>query len=224
MKKSITWLIFSFLLVTALVLSSCGPAAEGEQEEEEEAPPGRIVFTSDRDGDREIYVMDADGSNQQRLTDNLDIDMYPSWSPDGSHIAFVSDRAEGIVAFSGGFNIYVMDTDGSNQQRLNDRSLIDRYYSWSPDGSRIAFYAYPGGRIGRNAEIYVVDADGSNEQRLTDNPASDAHPSWSPDGSRIAFDSYRDGNKEIYVMDADGANQQRLTFDPAVDYKPSLFP
>ena len=87
-------------------------------------------------------------------------DRDPSWSPDGSRIAFTSYR-------DGNWDIYVMDADGSNQQRLTDNPAVDRMPSWSADGSRIAFVS---GRDG-NWDIYVMDADGSNQQRLTDNVA-----------------------------------------------------
>ena len=120
----------------------------------------------------------------------------PSWSPDGSRLAFVSDR-------DGGYEIYVMDADGQNQTRLTDAG--GRFPSWSPDGSRLAFVSNRDGGY----EIYVMDADGQNQTRLTD--AGGGSPSWSPDGSRLAFVSDRDGGYEIYVMDADGQNQTRLT-------------
>jgi hypothetical protein len=188
------------------------PEAEGIEEMIEDRAPSwspdgsRIAFTSERDGNDEIYVMDADGSNQQRLTNDPAEDWWSSWSPDGSRIAFVSNR-------DGNDEIYVIDANGSNQQRLTDNPAEDRSPSWSPDGSRITFTS----DRDENYEIYVMDADGSNQQRLTDNPAQDWWSSWSPDGSRIAFVSKRDGNDEIYVMDVDGSNQQRLTDGPAVD-------
>jgi len=84
-----------------------------------------IAFVSDRDGDGEIYVMGADGSNQTRLTNNPATDWTPSWSPDGSKIALESDR-------DGNFEIYVMDADGSNQTRLTNNPATDWMPSWSP--------------------------------------------------------------------------------------------
>jgi Tol biopolymer transport system component len=183
------------------------------------SPDGnRIAFHSSRDGNREIYVMNADGSNQTRLTDNPAHDFGPSWSPDGSRIAFVSDR-------DGDWNIYTMDADGSNQIRL-----METYYraysgnwakpSWSPDRLWIAF----GLRREGNLDIYIMNADGSNQTRLTENPARDFNPSWSLDGTKIAFVSNRDGNAEIYNMNADGSNPIRLTDNPAFDLGPSWSP
>ena len=78
-----------------------------------------------RDGNWEIYVMNADGSNQRNLTDHNEYDEHPSWSPDGTSIAFTSDR-------DGNWEIYVMNVDGSNQTRLTDNSAYDGYPSWSP--------------------------------------------------------------------------------------------
>jgi len=92
------------------------------------SPDGsRIAFISSRDGNYEIYVMDADGSNQQCLTDNPANDWYPSWSPDGSRIVFTSDRDD-----NRNIEIYVMDTDGSNQQRLSNHPTVDGDPSHSP--------------------------------------------------------------------------------------------
>ncbi len=185
------------------------------------SPDGkRIAFTSDRDWlldkdgwpTNEIYVMDADGKNQQRLTENPSADWHPSWSPDGERIAFASQRA-------GNVEIYVMDADGKNQQRLTATLQEDWYPSWSPDGERIAFASQRAG----NAEIYVMDADGQNRRRLTENPSADWYPSWSPDGERIAFASQRAGNVEIYVMDADGKNRRRLTNNRHDDTHPAWF-
>jgi len=175
-------------------------------------PPGKIAFESFRDGNCEIYVMNADGSNQTNLTNNSAYDSSPSWSPDGSLIAFSSSR-------DGNFDIYIMNADGSNQTRLTNDSAHNFYPSWSPDGSQIAFESDRDGY-----GIYVMDADGSNQTRLTNNSADDRYPSWSPDGSQIAFWTNRDGNSEIYVMNADGSNQTRLTNNPDTDFYPSWSP
>ena len=124
------------------------------------SPDGtKIAFESGIDDvvyNYEIYVMNADGSNQTNLTNNSSQDKYPTWSPDGSKIAFYSMR-------DGNDEIYVMNADGSNQTRLTNNSDSDKYPLWSPDGSKIAFLKvmYP------NWDIYVMNADGSNQTRLT---------------------------------------------------------
>ena len=176
-------------------------------------PAGRIAFESTRDGNAEIYVMNADGTGQTRLTHNEAQDVGPSWSPDGRRIAFESTR-------DGNAEIYVMNADGSGQTRLTHNEARDVGPSWSPDGRRIAFTSERDG----NGEIYVMNADGSGQTRLTHNEADDWHPSWSPDGRRIAFNSYRDGNWDIYVMNADGSGQTRLTHNEAGDGIPSWSP
>ena len=198
------------------------------------SPDGkRIAFTSERDGSDEIYVMDADGGNQQNLTNHPGRDYSPSWSPDGKRIAFVSDRDRFLDIH--GFptsEIYVMDADGENPQNLTNNRHDDRSPSWSPDGKRIVFLSYRDGHfIGDfeliTSEIYVMDVDGGNQQRLTENRKNDESPSWSPDGTRIVFSADRKGdfvNSEIYVMDADGGNLQRLTENRDDDGAPSWSP
>ncbi len=199
------------------------------------SPDGkRIVFMSDRDGHvddghgspiYEIYIMDADGDNQQNLSNNRHADINPSWSPDGKRIVFMSDR-DGLS-----FDIFVMDVDGSNLQNLTNDPFNDRDPSWSPDGKRIVFRARRDGHfeneLALTYEIYVMDADGGNEHRLTENRKNEWTPVWSPDGKRIAFSADRKGdlqNFEIYVMDADGGNEHRLTENRVHDKYPSWSP
>jgi Tol biopolymer transport system component len=176
---------------------------------------GKITFDSNRDGGNyDIYVMNADGSEQTRLTTDPGIDEDPNWSPDGTKIAFNSIR-------DGNREIYVMNADGSEQTRLTTDPGSDDGPDWSPDGTKIAFRSDRDGL----AEIYVMNADGSNPIRLTNNDASDVLPAWSPDGTKIAFASNRNGDiAEIYVMNADGSEQTRLTNNPAIDTTPDWSP
>ncbi len=125
---------------------------------------------------------------------------YLTYSPDGSRIAFVSERGDNDA-------IYVMNADGSNPIRLTQNYDDVEYLSYSPDGSRIAFVS----ERGENDAIYVMNADGSNPVRLTQNYDDVEYLAYSPDGSRIAFVSERGDNDAIYVMNADGSNPIRLT-------------
>jgi Tol biopolymer transport system component len=134
----------------------------------------RIAFSSHKDGNFDIYVIDANGRNQRRLTNNRHKDFQPSWSPDGKRIAFISDRDGHVHEGWSTDEIYVMDADGSNQQRLTNHPNNDYSPSWSSDSKRIAFVSHRDG----NGEIYMIDADGGNLQNLTNNPRSDVSPAW----------------------------------------------
>ncbi len=171
-----------------------------------------IVFRSDRDGNDEIYIMDANGRQVRQLTHTLpSVALEPAWSPDGRKIAFVSGQWK--------TDIYIMDADGDNIRRLTNDPATDRAPSWSPDGREIVFLSNRSGHSG----IYVMGVDGKNVRNLSNHPG-DGFPSWSPDGRSIAFDSTREGNRDIYVMDADGGNVRRLTFHPEVDAFPAWSP
>jgi len=159
----------------------------------------QITFISNRYGKYEIFVMNADGSDQKRLAKNLD-DWDYAWSPDSKHIAFNSDRNRN-------YEIYVMNADGFGQRNLTKNPASDCDYAWSPDSKHIAFISDRDG----NEEVYIMNAGGSDQRRLTNNAAYESYPSWSPDGRRIAFFSDRNRNLEIFVMNTDGSDQKRLT-------------
>ncbi|WP_408898507.1 putative Ig domain-containing protein [Nocardioides sp. R1-1] len=159
--------------------------------------------------------MNADGTGQTRLTENSHISWQPTWSPDGTRIAFASER-------DGDSEIYVMNADGTGQTRLTDTPSVDYYPSWSPDGTKIAFAS--GRDFWASNDIYVMNADGTGQTRLTTNSSLDDMPSWSPDGTKIAFINDRTGNNQIYVMNADGTGQTRLTTDEFVNTFPTWSP
>src|SRR5215204_5639284 len=167
---------------------------------------GKIAFHRNY----QIYVMNADGSEQTNISNNTAVDIHPDWSPDGTKIAFASDRA-------GSYQVYVMNADGSEQTRLTNPAF-GYQPSWSPDGTEIAFSSSRDG----NSEIYVMNADGSEQSRLTNNADIDEQPSWSPDGTEIAFISSRD--YQIYVMNADGSEQTNISNNPAVHDNPDWGP
>ena len=172
----------------------------------------RIGFVSDREGNKDIYTINTDGSDLVRLTDHPGDDYAPAWSPDGSRIVFLSDRNG--IHYSQPF---IMNADGSGASLLSAK--LGSSPSWSPDGKMmvVAF-----GR-NENPDIYVINADGSGLKRLTDHPAVDVLTSWSPEGTQIAFYSNRDGD-DIYVVNVDGTELTRLTHHPATDISPIWSP
>jgi Tol biopolymer transport system component len=163
----------------------------------------KIAFQSFRDGQFEAYVMNTDGSGQQRLTAKPNV-FFPVWSPDGRKVAFASaDRQPG-----GTFDLYVMNADGSGLRRLTRDPASDVVPVWSPDGRKIAFirsHAPAEGRGLPESDVYVINVDGTGERNLTDDGVSGGQ-TWSPDGRRIAFAS----SGGIDVMSADGTGRQRL--------------
>jgi Tol biopolymer transport system component len=177
------------------------------------AANGRIVFDSDRTGNRDIFAMDSDGSHVVNLTNSPTDEERAGNSPDGQKIAFartVNDNTD----------IYVMNANGSGVMRLTTDPAVDHAPQWSPNGQKIAFRSDRDG----NSNIYVMDADGSDQTRLTNNPADDNGPDWSPNGQKIVFSSERTGNSDVFVMDADGSNPVQLTTDPADDFGASWSP
>ena len=188
-----------FLLLLALMVAWDSTAQGFES---------RIVFASNRDGDWDIYSMDANGDNLLQLTNDPANDEDPGCSPDGRRIVFRSER--NVTP-----DLYVMDDDGNNVVRLTQDNFLEAHPSWTPDGTKFAFASFRF-HVG-NVEIYMMDADGNNLINLTKHKWWDVKPSWSPDGGKIAFVSFRDGGfntpHHIFVMNADGTERRNLTAD-----------
>lgn len=176
-----------------------------------------IAFASHRDGNWEIYVMDAAGQHQRRLTRRDAEDRFPLWSPDRRQLAFGSMVG---ASFGTGWELRVMNADGTGQRRLASHIAAKAVREWSPDGKRIAYTA----TASDNVDIYSVEVQSGRMTRLTSAPGDDRDPSWSPDGTQIAFTSTRDGTSQVFVMSADGRNQRRLTNEGTAALAPRWSP
>jgi TolB protein len=162
----------------------------------------QIAFVSTRDGSKELYVMDYDGSNQRRVTTHRSITLSPSWSPDGESLAYTSFNR-------GTSDLYIINRRGGGRMRLTTNVNLNTAPSFSPDGREIAFV----GSIAGNPDIYIIGTDGKGMRRLTSGNSIESTPAWSPTGRQIAFTSSRNGTPQIYVMDAEGSNVRRVSFD-----------
>jgi TolB protein len=186
-------------------------------------PSGRISFMTTRDGNFEIYSMDAKGENLKNITCNKATDYGFSHTPNG-RLVFYSNR-------EGNDEIYVQEADGKKTTNLTNHPAADRITCVSPDGKKIAFIS---SRDHEAGEIYVMDIDGSHVKRLTNNDNFEDAPSWSPDGKQLVFsrdikpasDSSKEtaSNGEVFVMDADGSHVRRLTNRPGFDGGPQFSP
>jgi Tol biopolymer transport system component len=224
MDRPRRWLVLPVMLLVAVALGLLALLLVKANPAEGALPGdnGRIVFVSSG----EIYTMMPDGTDIKQLTSNAAADGQPAWSPDGTQIAFTSNR-DAIRA--GEIQIYKMDADGTNQIRLTtDSPLYDRRVrpAWSPNGDQIAFST--DGSDG-TLDVFVMDPNGNNVRDLTEDSevfgfGADSAPAWSPDGTQIAYSSDRDGYYEIYKMHADGTNPTRLTFNAGALGQVAFYP
>jgi TolB protein len=173
----------------------------------------KIVFISNRSGNKEVWIMDYDGANQRQLSAQRSIALSPRISPDGSRVAFSSYAR-------GGPHIAMYSLELGRMVSFPAYAGTNASPAWSPDGARLAFSSSMRG----DPELFIADSSGANPRRLTANRGTDISPVFNPKtGAQIAFVSGRTGLPQIYMMDADGANVQRLT-DTGYAVSPSWSP
>lgn len=173
----------------------------------------RIAFAKRVGKGKSVFTCDVDGGNMVRVTENPELNLLPSWSPNGQFLFLTS-------YINGNPDLFRINLVKKRLEPLSAQRGLNTGAAMSPDGKRIALTLSMDG----NTEIYVMDWDGKHLTRLTDNWGQDVSPTWSPDGSRIAFVSSRSGNPHIYVMNADGGNPRRLTFQGNYNQEPDWSP
>lgn len=160
------------------------------------SPEGdRFAFTCNRGGNDEICVANADGSGMTPLTRNPAKETTPAWAPDGSAIAFVSDREEGH------YQLHIMDPDGSDQVRIGRGATAEYNPTWAPDSERLAFFASESD----TDWVFVMRRDGTERRRI----ARGVFPSWSPDGGRILYDR----SDSLFAANTDGSGERLMALD-----------
>ena len=160
---------------------------------------GRLLFSSDRGGSWDVWMLPSEGGEPQQVTTDPGVDAGPRWKPDGSGLAFYSTR-------TGHRELWTMPIGGGPAQQITRAEAESFYPAWSPDGREIAVT-----RTG----VFAVRAEGGGERTVTNDP-EDLHADWSPDGKWIAFDSWRGGTQQVWRVPASGGQPERLTDTPAV--------
>lgn len=185
------------LVITATVVGSAHATYRGETN-------GRLAFGININGNTDVYSVQPDGQDLQRLTTDPGFDACAAYSADGKRIAYCSGQGGGPV------QVWTMSQDGTDKQQVTNMSVTAIFPDFSPDGSKIVFCA---GASTFARDIYVVDSDGSDLTRLTSGAGNNVYPAFSPNGHKIVFTSNRTGTSQVWLMNADGSEQRQLTFD-----------
>ena len=188
----------------------------------------KLSFISDRDGNREIYIVDLEwidgysqwrGNDLKNLTNSKENDWTPVFSPVENKIAYSTYFPE-----NDNYDIFIMNDDGSEKENLTNTKKYEKFPQFSPDGSFIIYQGWQKGKM----EIFFVGLLDRNNINITRNAMSNdilSHGnSFSPDGQSIVFTSERDGNRNIYLMNINGSEIEQLTFHESDDYEPTYSP
>lgn len=173
----------------------------------------KLLFLSDKGGNKEVYTADYDGKNAWQLTRNRSINLSPQWSPDGKKIIYTSYR-------KGWPCLYMLDLRSGETAAISDKPGINIGARFSPDGKAVALTLSGD----KSPELYTLELATLKYRRLTDNYSIDVSPSWSPDGKRLAYISDISGNPHIFVLDLDGGATTRLTYSGKYNATPSWSP
>lgn len=201
--------------VTVLMAAICVALTAGAMALGTRLPTDEIAFDSPGGGSSDIYLLDIQRGITVRLTRDAASEHSPAWSPDGEHLAYVSDRADDRA-------VYVMRLYGHERHRLTDMDLkgTNPALAWSPDGGTLALSTTEGETQG----IFLISADGSNRRRLSEPRGNAFTPTWSQTG-QLAFSWSPVANTEIYVMDiAQPEAIHRITEHPLTDITPAWSP
>jgi TolB protein len=174
---------------------------------------GKIAYVTKLSGNKEIFVMDYDGRNPQRVSNNGSINLNPEFAPSGREIIYTSYK-------KGNPDLYRRELFTGAEARISARPGLNAMGAYAPDGNRIALVLTKDG----NSEIHLISKDGKELARLTRNPAIDVSPAWSPDGAKLVFVSDRLGKPQLFIMDADGGNVRRLTTSGSYNVTPRWSP
>jgi Tol biopolymer transport system component len=217
----------SVILVLLLALAACGDDDDSTNGSTYTGDPtGRIAFTTERDGNEEVYVMNADGGNQVNLSQDPANDEEAAWSPDGGRIAFVSNR-------DGQPDLYLMDADGGNVTRVTDDPAVEARITWSPDGERLALYS---ARSEVQGLLWVMNIDGSDPVPLLESItpstpeitcAGGIPGSWFLDGETILYRGTQAdiSAQQICSVKDDGSEITAVLSTPNTEYdQPKLAP